>query len=294
MVNQTIITPTMKNEHPETGKIYVGIKWICQGIGLSKTHIERQRRNISKDRVLSKGEANMPLLTKGGRQDVLCIELGYLPLWLAKISITPGLLKSHPEVASRLEEYQIKAKDVLAQHFIKKNMSIMVPATFPEALRLAANLAEENLKNRKLIAEKSVALEESIESNQRKIHIINKMTPKVQALYDLMFVKNMIDLQSYAKKIGVGPYRIFSILRDMGILMGSKGRKNLPYQQYVNSGYIVNHIVEKRFHNESYFFNKPLLTGKGFAWLTKTLRKKGFIKKELPDIEKIVQALENG
>jgi len=277
----------------KTDKIHVGVKWICQGIGLNGNHTKRQYRKINEDRVLKKGVSNMTLLTKGGLQNVLCIDLGYLPLWLAKISITPGMLKSHPEVANRLEEYQIKAKDVLEQYFIRKNMSLMVPGTFLEALEMAVELEKENQKNRKLIAEKSAELEESIESNHRKINIINKMTPDVQALYYITFVKDRINIQSYAKKIGIGPNILFGKLRKMKILMNSRVHHNLPYQLYINKGYFVNHIVTKHFNGEDHFFNKPLLTAKGFVWLTKKLRKEGIITRELPDIEKIVRALKD-
>lgn len=53
-------------------------------------------------------------------QEVLCIEIDFLPLWLAKISITPNMQIETPWVANRLIEYQLKAKDVLAEAFLPK------------------------------------------------------------------------------------------------------------------------------------------------------------------------------
>lgn len=36
-----------------------------------------------------KGGSNLTLPTKGGNQETLCLKLDFVPLWLAKISITP-------------------------------------------------------------------------------------------------------------------------------------------------------------------------------------------------------------
>jgi hypothetical protein len=76
----------MAVQDSETGKIYVGVKWICEGIGLTKGQMQNERIKIKEDAALSKGERNLVLPTKGGNQEAACIELEFLPLWLAKIS----------------------------------------------------------------------------------------------------------------------------------------------------------------------------------------------------------------
>lgn len=60
----------------------------------------------------------MILPTKGGTQRTLCLKLDFVPLWLAKISITPTMKQETPELAEKLMEYQLKAKDVLAAAFM--------------------------------------------------------------------------------------------------------------------------------------------------------------------------------
>lgn len=131
-----------------TGKIYAGIKWVCQGIGLTEDQMKNERKKIGKDLVISKGGSNLTLPTSGGEQEVLCIELDYLPLWLAKISLTPKMQKANPVAVSKLVNYQLKAKDVLAQAFIKPKEvnfdNFQIPTTLSEALLLSANLAKEN------------------------------------------------------------------------------------------------------------------------------------------------------
>lgn len=116
--------PFMGNEltaaRDESGQIWAGVRWMCDGIGLSKGQMQRQVTNIGTDKVISKGAANLQLPTKGGNQEVLCLKLDFVPLWLAKINITPTMESETPELAERLEQYQLKAKDVLAAAFLPK------------------------------------------------------------------------------------------------------------------------------------------------------------------------------
>lgn len=100
------------------GQIWAGVRWMCDGIGLSKGQMQRERLRIQEDGVLSKGERNLVLPTNGGMQAVLCLKLDYVPLWLAKISITPTMERETPELAETLEQYQLHAKDVLAAAFL--------------------------------------------------------------------------------------------------------------------------------------------------------------------------------
>ncbi len=113
------------------GNIYAGVRWMCDGIGLSKGQTLRQVTNIGSDKVLSKGIANLQLPTAGGPQEALCLKLEYLPLWLAKINITPTMERETPELAERLEQYQLKAKDVLAAAFLPQFVQNSGPRYYP-------------------------------------------------------------------------------------------------------------------------------------------------------------------
>lgn len=112
-----ILTVRLKTNN----KVYVGVKWVTQALGFTKSGHDRQVKNIQSDIILSKGASNLTLPTKGGNQKSLCIELDYLPLWLAKISITPTMKKEYPKIVDKLIEYQLKAKDVLAEAFLGKS-----------------------------------------------------------------------------------------------------------------------------------------------------------------------------
>lgn len=135
-------------QNNDTGVIYAGVTWICNNIGLSEGQTKNEKAKIKKDLVLSKGGCNLVLHTNGGDQEISCIELEFLPLWLAKISITKKMKDDNPELVEKLINYQLRAKDVLANAFIKpKEVDIdnfHIPTTLSEALLLSANLAKEN------------------------------------------------------------------------------------------------------------------------------------------------------
>ena len=115
--------------------IWVGVRWVCDGLGLTDGQRNRQLSNIQEDIVISKGVSNLILPTNGGNQETLCLKLDYLPLWLAKISITPKMKKENPELVEKLVEYQLKAKDVLAEAFLGKKKENLV-YTEPKTIQL--------------------------------------------------------------------------------------------------------------------------------------------------------------
>jgi hypothetical protein len=102
-----------------TEKVYVAVRWVCDGIGLNAHQKDRQVANIQTDLVLKQGSLKFEGGVFDPHHETWGIELDFLPLWLAKISITPKMKEDSPFVVQKLIEYQLKAKDVLAQAFIK-------------------------------------------------------------------------------------------------------------------------------------------------------------------------------
>lgn len=107
----------------DDGQIWVGVGWMCRGLGLPEDRMKYERKKIQKDLVLRQGAKFYPL--SSGR-DVLCLHLDFVPLWLAKISITPMIHRENPALAANLITYQLKAKNVLAEAFLKKNENDIV------------------------------------------------------------------------------------------------------------------------------------------------------------------------
>lgn len=122
-----------------SNKVYTGIGYVCKGIGFSKGQKDRQLLNIQEDLVISKGCIKFEAGVIDQNNEVLAIDIDYLPMWLAKISITPKMKAQQPEVVEKLVEYQLKAKDVLARAFVHKK-----PTSAMEELRMHYRALEEH------------------------------------------------------------------------------------------------------------------------------------------------------
>ena len=79
-----------------------------------------------------------------GKREVLCLKLDFVPLWLAKINITPAMQAETPELAERLEAYQLKAKDVLAAAFLPKSRRAGEPKPMTDYQQMMAETRRQN------------------------------------------------------------------------------------------------------------------------------------------------------
>ena len=116
------------------GKVWVGVRWMCQGIGFGEDKIDNERKKIQKDVVISQGVKFHSLGSGNSNTKVLCLDLDYVPLWLAKIAITPTMQRENPVLVNKLIDYQLKAKDVLAAAFLgdKKTTEEIVSVYKPQ------------------------------------------------------------------------------------------------------------------------------------------------------------------
>lgn len=89
------------------GQIWAGVSFICNGIGLTKHQKDRQVANIQTDKVLSKGCLKFEAGVLDPNNATVALKLDYVPLWLAKIAITPKMERETPELAAKLEQYQL-------------------------------------------------------------------------------------------------------------------------------------------------------------------------------------------
>jgi len=114
-----------------------------------------------------------------------------------------------------------------------------IPQTYPEALRLAADLAEQN----------------------------QKLLPKAEQYDKFISGDNYQAMNIVAKALGIGRNKLFRFLRDRRILMNN----NTPYQQYIDAGYFV--VKEKPIQMGGDVINKPqtYVTAKGVDWLSRLL-----------------------
>ncbi|WP_260658586.1 phage antirepressor KilAC domain-containing protein [Escherichia coli] len=130
------------------------------------------------------------------------------------------------------------------------------PQTLPEALRLAAELAEQKMQ-----------LEQQLVAAAPKVDFADRVS-----------VANGILIGNFAKVVGLKQNALFSWLRQNGILMAFGARKNVPRQQYINAGYFT--VKEVVLDDEDGYQIRltPQLTGKGQQWLTRKLLDAGLLK----------------
>ncbi|MCY9594152.1 phage antirepressor KilAC domain-containing protein [Paenibacillus chitinolyticus] len=227
----------------EDKKIWVGVSFICNGIGLSEGQRDRQVKNLQDDVLLKRGCKKLPVKFDGQVRETLIIDIDYLPLWLAKISITPSMLSRNPELVTKLIEYQLKAKDVLAQAFIYKKTEYHIPDTYAEALRLAAEV-------------------------QFQLEIAQ---PKAEKYDEFLNSDGLIQLNEVAKHLKIGLKTFYAILRTEGILMKQKKPNvHIPTAKYANKGYFS--IVREQVPNKDskmVWHSVAYATHSGFDFLNK-------------------------
>lgn len=173
----------------DTSKVYVAIKWVCQGLGLDD---RRQKEKIQEHMTLSKGVATLPLPTSGGPQETMVIDIEFLPLWLA--GLNPSLVGG--KAKGKLLEYQLKAKDVLAQAFLSQQpMAVTTPT---EALLQAVQILAQQEKEIKSL--KAARVEQD-----RKLEVVSHRVDSLDAVNiggDLRQRLNRM-VQKYARKKGI-------------------------------------------------------------------------------------------
>jgi len=117
-----------------------------------------------------------------------------------------------------------------------------------------------------------------IEAEERKALMIENKTkslkiaedaPKVQFATNISKAVNSINIGSYAKALSeeygvkIGQNRLFSFLRDSGILIKSGRRKNDPVQKYIDNNYFIVKESEVITNYGIRAVTTTLITGKG-------------------------------
>ena len=250
----------MATQDVSTEKIYVGVSWVCNGIGLTEKQKDRQVTNIQKDQLLKDASIKLPLGYEGQVRNVLCIDLDYLPLWLAKISITPSMEEKTPTVVNKLINYQLQAKDVLARAFVHKEEikidNFHIPNTLSEALLLAGNLAKEN----------------------------EIMKPKAEQFDLFLGSKGTLSMNQTAKALKTRRNKMMEYLRIKSVLNDD----NSPSQHYFDMGYfqVKNYVVIRK-SGGKFEVAVTMVTPKGQDFLYR------FLKKNIDEYSKYDKKFEN-
>ena len=139
---------------------------------------------------------------------------------------------------------------------IKQQQTIAVPQTLPEALRLAADLAE---KNQKLLEEQKIN------------------APKVEYCDQIVADNGAMTITKAAKVIGYPPRKFKDYIRQIGWLYANA---DTPMQHVITSGYMVLRYAHWTDNNGNPV-EKPYahITAKGMFVLYQRMRKEGLIEK---------------
>ena len=100
------------------GTIWAGINFFCRGLGMSKRQRDFQVEKVKADKVLSRGCTLLLAGVFDPANEAYALRLDFVPIWLAKITITDKMQKENPGLAEKLLNYQLKAKDILADAFL--------------------------------------------------------------------------------------------------------------------------------------------------------------------------------
>ena len=224
----------------ENGKIYVGVSSVCTSIGFDKNAKDSQVKKVKTDYVLNRGCVKFNAGLLDDDNEAIGIELDFLPIWLAKINITPNIIETNPQLAERLFEYQMQAKDVLAEAFIDSVPKI--PKTYAEALLEAGRLAMENEKLELEVKQKDEVITKVKEEVKAKVKVIDDITKDVDTPLLCKTVTDYINVLHHKTR---EPHQM--IYKKIYDVLGRRLNKDIPYRksQYEQSqrDLVINNIA---------------------------------------------------
>ena len=110
---------------------------------------------------------------------------------------------------------------------------------------------------------------EAEEENLRLKAQIEENVPKVEFYDDVAVSKDMVTLSQFFRANGIGRNRGFKTLRDMGIIQKSSP---IPYQNYIDQGYFVVKLKNRKFGDKTIQDAVTVITGKGEQFIHKKLK----------------------
>jgi hypothetical protein len=148
------------------GTVFVLFARLCDNLGLNRRpQVLRTQRHA----VLSQGLITLTVQTDGGPQQVQCLKLALLPLWLSGVQAS----RVKEELQDKLVRYQHEAADVLWQAF-KPQILIEAPPENHESALAIGQLEQiiEQSKAMQRMAEEQIALIRRMDAAARIVKTI--------------------------------------------------------------------------------------------------------------------------
>lgn len=113
---------TLLGVKDKRGQVWLAVRKACFDIGLTEGQADRQVKNLQSEIIFNSCTANLGwrLLNvkfDGQVRETFVIAEKFVPIWLAKISLTPAMQRKNPEAVHKLLKYQLEASDVLHKAF---------------------------------------------------------------------------------------------------------------------------------------------------------------------------------
>ncbi len=180
-----VLGDTIIAARDDEGQVWAGVSYFCKALGMNNVQKDTQVDKVKTDKTLNKGYRKFPVGVFDQSNETIAIRLDFIPIWLAKISITKRMEKDHPDLADKLLEYQLKAKDILAAAFLPKQEDF--PRTTQAQIQLLAQgnvelnkrvdgLEEETLYNKEEIQ----SVKEDLEKFKSDVPAFNADTKDIQ------------------------------------------------------------------------------------------------------------------
>ena len=114
-------------------------------------------------------------------------------------------------------------------------------------------------------------------SSELQGQIVNELIEKnkeLQQFYDdLMNTQGYMSINTCAKELGIGEYKLFAFLRNKKVFFYDKDMVNVPYQRFMNEGKFV---VKETHCHDGEMRSVTYATKKGLDYMRKLLRKNGY------------------
>lgn len=232
----------------ETGNPWFCASDVCKALGYA------QPASALRNHCLDKGVLKQHTPTSSGDQ-----ELAYIN----EPNLYRLVMRSKLESAERFQDWVCGEvlPTIRKTGGYGKQQPIAIPQTLPEALRLAADLAE---KNQKLLEEQKIN------------------APKVDFCDQVVADNGSMTITKAAKVIGYPPRKFKDYIRQVGWLYANA---DTPMQHVIMSGYMVLRYAHWT-DNDGNPVEKPYahITAKGMFALYKRMRSEGLIEKN-PQLE---------
>ncbi len=145
-VEQKLVALTQAGEdevlaaRTETSEIYLPIRPICTALGI---HWATQRRKIMSDEVLLESTRTLRLQTRGGPQNLVCMDVEAIPMWLA--GIEPSRVRA--DLRDRLIAYKRWVRKVVYEAFARETGVVTTASTAATPVHSPNSLTLEHIEH---------------------------------------------------------------------------------------------------------------------------------------------------